>query len=59
MALNFGDRDQSVPFWFPIAGDYQEELNGENNLIGVPSYSEYWVTIPSNYGSIWTVTTNT
>ncbi|WP_375472914.1 hypothetical protein [uncultured Nostoc sp.] len=40
-------------------GNYQEELNSENNLIDVPSYSEYWVTIPSNYGSIWTVTTNT
>ncbi|MDZ7950097.1 MAG: hypothetical protein RMY16_20190 [Nostoc sp. DedQUE12b] len=35
------------------------QLNGENNLIGVASCSEYWVTIPSNYGSIWTVTTNT
>ncbi|MDZ8136402.1 MAG: alpha-amylase family glycosyl hydrolase [Nostoc sp. DedQUE04] len=59
VALNFSDRDRDVPFWFPIAGNYQEELNGKNNLIGVPSYSEYWVTIPSNYGSIWTVTTNT
>ncbi|BAZ49218.1 hypothetical protein NIES4103_18290 [Nostoc sp. NIES-4103] len=59
VALNFGDSDQSVPFWFPIAGDYQEELHNENNLIGVPSYSEYWVKIPSNYGRIWTVTTNT
>ncbi|MBX9257032.1 hypothetical protein H1Q63_24415 [Desmonostoc muscorum CCALA 125] len=45
--------------WFPITGDYQEELHGQNNLIGVPSYSEYWVNIPSNYGRIWTVTTNT
>ncbi|MBD2676791.1 MULTISPECIES: alpha-amylase family glycosyl hydrolase [Nostoc] len=59
VALNFGNSDQSVPFWFPIAGDYQEELHGQNNLIGVPSYSEYWVNIPSNYGRIWTVTTNT
>ncbi|BAZ32901.1 hypothetical protein NIES4074_54080 [Cylindrospermum sp. NIES-4074] len=56
VALNFGDSEQSVPFWFPIAGDYQEELHGENNLIGVPSYSEYWVKIPGNYGRIWTVT---
>ncbi|MBE9037878.1 alpha-amylase family glycosyl hydrolase [aff. Roholtiella sp. LEGE 12411] len=59
VALNFGDSDQSVPFWFPIAGDYQEELHSENNLIGVPSYSEYWLNIPKNYGRIWTVTTNT
>lgn len=59
VALNFGNNEQAVPFWFPIAGNYQEELHGENNLIGVPSYSEYWVNIPANYGRIWTVTTNT
>jgi 1,4-alpha-glucan branching enzyme len=39
VALNFGNSEQRVPFWFPIGGDYQEELNGENNLIGVPSNS--------------------
>lgn len=58
VALNFGDSDQSVPFWFPIAGDYLEELHGQNNLINVPELSEYWVNIPSNYGRIWTVTTS-
>jgi glycosidase len=36
VALNFSDSDQSVPFWFPISGNYQEELHGENNLSGVP-----------------------
>lgn len=55
IALNFSDSEQSVPFWFPISGDYQEELHGQNNLSGVPSYEEYWVNIPSNYGRIWTV----
>lgn len=55
VALNFSDSEQSVPFWFPISGDYQEELHGQNNLSGVPSYQEYWVTIPSNYGRIWTL----
>ncbi|MBW4614458.1 MAG: alpha-amylase [Desmonostoc vinosum HA7617-LM4] len=59
IALNFGDSNQSVPFWFPIAGDYLEELHGQNNLIGVPQLSEYWVSIPSNYGRIWTVTIGT
>ncbi len=55
VALNFSDSDQEVPFWFPISGDYHEELHGQNNLVGVPSYVEYWLTIPSNYGRIWTV----
>ncbi|MGJ5674370.1 MAG: alpha-amylase family glycosyl hydrolase [Nostochopsis sp.] len=59
VALNFGNSDQTVPFWFPIAGDYLEELHGQNNLIGIPDLSEYWVNIPSNYGRIWTVTTST
>jgi 1,4-alpha-glucan branching enzyme len=57
VALNFSDSEQTVPFWFPITGNYQEELHGEN-LIDVPSYEEYWLTIPSNYGRIWTATTS-
>ena len=28
VALNMGDAEQTVPFWFPIAGDYVEELHG-------------------------------
>lgn len=56
VALNFGDNEQTVPFWFPIAGNYREELHGQNNLTGVPSLVEYGITIPSNYGRIWTVT---
>lgn len=55
VALNFSDTQQTVPFWFPISGNYQEELHGEHNLPDVPSYQEYWLTIPSNYGRIWTV----
>jgi len=55
VALNFGDSEQSVPFWFPISGDYQEELHGQNHLSDVSSYVEYWLNIPSNYGRIWTV----
>ncbi|MBW4493203.1 MAG: alpha-amylase [Oscillatoria princeps RMCB-10] len=57
VALNFGDSEQWVPFWFPISGYYQEELHGIDNLPNVPSDSEYWLKLPSNYGSIWTVKT--
>ncbi|WP_017717339.1 alpha-amylase family glycosyl hydrolase [Kamptonema formosum] len=57
VAHNFGDSEQWVPFWFPISGDYQEELHGIDNLPNVPSYSEYWLKIPSHYGRIWTVKT--
>jgi len=55
VALNFGNSDQSVPFWFPISGNYQEELSGANNLFDVTKNQEYWLNIPGNYGRIWTV----
>jgi 1,4-alpha-glucan branching enzyme len=54
VALNFSDCDQTVPFWFPMSGDYYEELHGLENLINVSSNMPYHLTIPSNYGRIWT-----
>jgi maltooligosyltrehalose trehalohydrolase len=58
VALNFGDADQAVPFWFPISGDYREELHGgANNLPGIVEGVQHWLTVPSNYGRIWTVET--
>jgi maltooligosyltrehalose trehalohydrolase len=54
VALNFTDVAQSVPFAFPFAGDYQEELHGQQNLIGLAAAEERWLTIDSNYGCIWT-----
>jgi 1,4-alpha-glucan branching enzyme len=55
VALNFGDADQTVPFWFPRGGDYREELHGLDNLPGMAAGAQGWLTIPSNYGRIWTV----
>ncbi len=59
IALNFGDQDQTVPFIFPLAGNYLEELDGnENNSLNlkdVASESKIDITVPSNYGRIWTV----
>jgi hypothetical protein len=54
VALNFTDVSQSVPFAFPLAGDYREELHGQNPLTGLGAEEEHWLTIPSNYGCIWT-----
>jgi 1,4-alpha-glucan branching enzyme len=53
VALNFGDAEQAVPFRFPIAGDYREELHGEDNLT-VAAGEERVLVIPSNYGRVWT-----
>jgi maltooligosyltrehalose trehalohydrolase len=54
VALNFTDQDQTVTFTFPLAGGYQEDLHGQRNLSGLAAEEERWLTIPSNYGCIWT-----
>lgn len=55
IAMNTTDAEQTVPFWFPIGGDYIEELEGGNlGLKGIIPLSETQITIPSNYGRIWT-----
>ena len=55
VALNIGDQEQSVPFWFPIGGNYLEELHGGAlDLHDIPSLQEVRLTIPSHYGRVWT-----
>jgi len=57
IALNFGDQEQKVPFNFPISGDYREELHGQDKIKDIAAGEEVWLTIPSNYGRIWTLET--
>lgn len=57
VALNFGDHEQAVPFAFPFSGNYREELHGQDNLTGVVAGADVWLTIPSNYGRVWTFET--
>jgi 1,4-alpha-glucan branching enzyme len=55
VALNVGDVEQSVPFWFPVAGDYVEELHGGAlDLHGIVALQAVSLTIPPHYGRIWT-----
>ena len=55
VAINTGDADQIVPFWFPIGGDYVEELHGEAlNLHGIAALQQVQISVPSHYGRIWT-----
>jgi maltooligosyltrehalose trehalohydrolase len=55
VAINTGDADQIVPFWFPIGGDYVEELHGGDfSLKTILPLQEAALTIPSHYGRIWT-----
>jgi maltooligosyltrehalose trehalohydrolase len=55
VALNFSDFDQTVPFWFPIAGNYAEQLSAKNSLQNVPALTEVSLQIPSNYGRVWSL----
>jgi maltooligosyltrehalose trehalohydrolase len=56
IGVNVGDTAQTVPFWFPIAGDYVEELHGGAlNLKNVPALQQVWLNIPSHYGRIWSL----
>jgi len=55
VALNFGDQDQNVLFDFPYSGYYREELHGHDNLQEIVAGVESWLTIPSNYGRVWTL----
>ena len=55
VAVNTGDTDQTVPFWFPLAGNYVEELHGGSlDLANIPALQQVALTIPSHYGRIWT-----
>jgi maltooligosyltrehalose trehalohydrolase len=64
VALNFTDQTKEVPFWFPVGGNYREELHHRSQMRGstgpspdltdVPAYEEYWIEVPSNYGRLWT-----
>ena len=55
IALNFSDSEQTVPFWFPIAGNYVEQLHRQpaDSLQSVPALTEISLRIPSNYGKVW------
>ena len=57
VALNMGGQAQWAPFWFPIAGNYVEQLHGvqepQLNLNGVTALQETWLAIPANYGRVW------
>jgi 1,4-alpha-glucan branching enzyme len=53
VALNFTDAEHTTAFWFPIAGDYTEQLAGRTNLRAVPAGHAVTLTIPAHYGGCW------
>jgi 1,4-alpha-glucan branching enzyme len=56
VAVNTGDSDEQAPFWFPIGGNYSDELEGgQFSLNGIVPLQETQLWIPSHYGRVWTV----
>jgi hypothetical protein len=51
------NKEQTVLFDFPFSGDYREELHGYDGLKGIVAGEGSWLSIPSDYGRIWTVKT--
>jgi glycosidase len=56
VVVNFTDQTQTTSFAFPIGGNYVEKLSGQQNLTSVAANAEQPISVPSNYGCIWTRT---
>ena len=56
VVVNFTDQQQTTSFAFPTSGNYVEEIEGAQNLMGVVAGVPQTLSVPSNYGCIWTIT---
>lgn len=54
IVVNFTDQMQTTNFTFPASGTYVEEVEGTQNLLGVIAGVAQTLSVPSNYGCIWT-----
>jgi maltooligosyltrehalose trehalohydrolase len=55
IVVNFTSQQQSSSFAFPISGTYTEQIEGTQNLNGVVAGVSQPISVPSNYGCIWTI----
>jgi 1,4-alpha-glucan branching enzyme len=55
VVVNFTAQEQTASFAFPTSGDYIEQIEGAQNLIGVVAGVAQTLSVPSNYGCIWTI----
>jgi hypothetical protein len=54
VVVNFTDQQQTANFAFPLSGNYVEQIEGAQNLSSVVAGIAQTLSIPSNYGCIWT-----
>jgi len=55
VVVNFTDQEQTTTFSFPQGGNYTEQIESTQNLTNVVAGEPQTLTVPSNYGCIWTV----
>ncbi|MHC4944257.1 MAG: alpha-amylase family glycosyl hydrolase [Planctomycetota bacterium] len=53
VALNFSEYDHDVDVTFSRAGDYHEQLHGQDHLLGIQAGRTSTVRIPAHYGRVW------
>jgi maltooligosyltrehalose trehalohydrolase len=56
VVVNFTDLPQTTRFTFPKTGSYVEQIEGAQNLQVVSAGAAQTISVPSNYGCIWTAT---
>ncbi len=63
VAVNFTHTDSTAAFTFPVSGPLREEISATAGIVtpagvlpAVTAQQAVTLTIPSNYGCIWTVT---
>ena len=57
VVVNFTDQEQTTMVTLPADGDYVEQIEGAQNLTGAVAGIPQVITVPSNYGCIWTAST--
>jgi len=55
VVVNFTEQEQTASFAFPVGGDYVEQIEGTQNLNGVVAGATVGISVPGNYGCVWTV----
>lgn len=55
VVVNFTNQQQTTSFTFPTSGNYVEQIEGTQNLNNVTAGASQTITVPSNYGCIWTI----
>ena len=52
---HFTGQEQATSFTFPTSGNYVEQIEGAQDLAGVVAGEAQPLSVPSNYGCIWTI----